>query len=77
MSPHASARQRAETVEGRVMATTSAVDMAKQAGIDPKRFRKALRDEHFSWHDHNDRWTVDIGSEQHVAMERVLRKLSN
>ena len=26
------------------MATTSAVDMAKQAGIDPKRFRKALRD---------------------------------
>ena len=55
------------------MATTRAVDMAKQAGIDPKRFRKALRDEHFRWHNHNDRWTVDIGSEHHRAMERVLR----
>jgi hypothetical protein len=51
--------------------------MAKQAGIDPKRFRKALRDERFSWHNNNDRWTVDVGSEQHMAMERVLRKLSN
>ena len=58
------------------MATTSAVDMAKQAGIDPKSFRKALRDERLSWHNHNDRWTVEIGSEQHMVMERVLRKLS-
>jgi hypothetical protein len=33
-----------------------------------------LRDEHFSWHNHNDRRTVDVGSEQHMAMERVLRK---
>ena len=58
------------------MATTRAVDMAKQAGIDPKRFRKALRDEHFRWHNHNDRWTAGIGSEQHTAMERVLQNLS-
>jgi hypothetical protein len=32
-----------------------------------------LRNEHFRWHNHNDRWTVDIGSERHRAMERVLR----
>jgi hypothetical protein len=50
--------------------------MAKQAGIDPKSFRKALRDERLSWHNRNDRWTVDVGSLQHMAMERVLRKLS-
>jgi hypothetical protein len=40
--------------------------MAKQAGIDPKSFRKALRDERLSWHNRNDRWTVDVGSEQHA-----------
>jgi hypothetical protein len=57
--------------------TTTAVEMAKHAGIDPKRFRKALREENFSWHGHNDRWTVDVSSEQHTAMERVLRTLSN
>jgi prophage maintenance system killer protein len=52
------------------MATTSAVDMAKQAGIDPKRFRKALRDEHFSWHNHNDRWTV---GRQHTGLGDTLK----
>jgi len=59
------------------MATTTAVDMAKQAGIDPKKFRQALRDENFAWHEHNDRWTVGVGTAEHSAMERVLRKLSH
>jgi len=56
---------------------TRAVDMAKQAGIDPKRFRAALRKENFAWHKHNDRWTVVIGSFEHAAMERVLGKLAS
>jgi hypothetical protein len=59
------------------MATTTAVDMAKRAGLDPKRFRQALREENFGWHGHNDRWTVRIGSAEHAAMERVLKKLSD
>lgn len=59
------------------MAKTSAVDMAKQAGINPKRFRATLRNENFSWHEHNARWTVDIGTAEHAAMEHVLRKVSN
>jgi 3-hydroxyisobutyrate dehydrogenase-like beta-hydroxyacid dehydrogenase len=54
-----------------------AVDMAKQVGIDPKRFRAALRKENFAWHKHNDRWTVVIGSFEHAAMERVLREISS
>jgi len=51
--------------------------MAKQVGIDPKRFRAALRKENFAWHKHNDRWKVVIGSFEHAAMERVLREISN
>jgi len=51
--------------------------MAKQAEIDPKRFRAALRKENFAWHKHIDRWTVVIGSFEHAAMERVLGKLAS
>jgi hypothetical protein len=51
--------------------------MAKQVGIDPKRFRAALRKENFEWHKHNDPWTVVIGSIEHAAMERVLREISS
>jgi hypothetical protein len=54
---------------------TTAIDMAKQAGIDPKRFRAALRKENFAWHKHNYRWIVVIGSFEHAAMERVLRDI--
>ena len=59
------------------MAVTTAVDMAKEAGIGPKRFRQALRDEHFRWHQHNNRWTVELGSNEHKAMLQVLDGLSN
>jgi len=59
----------------RKMAMTTAEEMAKQAGVNPKTFRQALREEGFHWHGHYDRWTVAIGSEQHKEMERVLRKL--
>jgi 3-hydroxyisobutyrate dehydrogenase-like beta-hydroxyacid dehydrogenase len=59
------------------MPTVKAVDMAKEAGIDPKRFRQALRDERFSWHAHNERWIVKAGSDEHKAMQSVLHKISS
>jgi hypothetical protein len=34
------------------MATTTAIDMANQGGMKPKKFRDALRKEHFAWHEH-------------------------
>lgn len=57
------------------MPTIKAVDMAKEARIDPKKFRQALRDEGFRWHGHNDRWTVEQGSDEHKAMQKVLHRL--
>jgi hypothetical protein len=53
------------------------MDIAKEVEIDPKRFRQALRDERFHWHMHNDRWTAERGSDEHKAMQQVLRKLLN
>jgi hypothetical protein len=58
------------------MPETTAVEMAKKAGVDPKTFRQALRDAKFPWHHHNDRWTVELGRERHAAMKKVLEKLS-
>ncbi len=55
----------------------TAEEMAKDAKIDPKRFRDALRKARFEWHDHYDRWTVQRDSPQHEAMLRVLRQLSD
>ena len=49
--------------------------MAKAAGIDPKRFRQALRDEEFDWHIHGASWTVNRSGPEHLDMERVLRRL--
>jgi len=58
------------------MATISAIEMAKQAQIDPKLFRKALRKAKLAWHDHPyKRWTVPLGSSEHSDMGRVLNAL--
>ena len=57
------------------MGQVSAVEMAKAAGIDPKRFRQALRDEEFDWHVHGASWTVNRHGPEHLDMERVLRRL--
>jgi hypothetical protein len=57
------------------MAKTTAKQMATAAQIDLKLFSEVLRDENFKWHRFNDRWTVEVGSEEHRAMERVLRKI--
>jgi cyclopropane fatty-acyl-phospholipid synthase-like methyltransferase len=58
------------------MAKTTAKEMARQAGVDPRIFRQALREEKFPWHGYYERWTVESGSDQHAEMQRVLRKLS-
>ena len=59
------------------MAMTTAEEMAKEAGVNPKTFRQALRKQRFHWHAHYDRWTVALGSDEHASMQRVLRELSN
>jgi hypothetical protein len=56
--------------------TTSAAEMARRAGVDPKAFRQALRDENLPWHRHNDSWTVFVGSPKHRDMQRVLARLT-
>ena len=53
----------------------TAIEMAKQHGLDPKRFREALRDEGLSWHRPNEKWTVVYGSQEHEDMCRVLSRL--
>lgn len=57
------------------MQNTSAVEMAQSRGIDPKRFRAALRRAGLTWHSHNGRWEVSIGSPEHADMVRVLATL--
>jgi len=54
----------------------TAVDMAIANGIDPKRFRAALRAASLDWHPYNGRWEVVRGSDQHQDMERVMAQLS-
>jgi hypothetical protein len=56
---------------------TSAVEMARSRGIDPKRFRAALRGVGLQRHSHNGRWEVRIGSTEHADMTRVLDTLAN
>lgn len=56
-------------------AVTDAVAMAESADIDPKHFRSELRKRAFSWHAHNERWTVIIGSPEHAEMQRVLESM--
>lgn len=50
--------------------------MARSQGIDPKRFRAALRGAGLLWHSRNGRWEVRIGSTEHADMKRVLDTLA-
>ena len=58
------------------MAKITATQMARKARIDPRLFREVLYDENFDWHKRSDRWTVEIDSEEHRAMQRVLNMFS-
>lgn len=53
----------------------TAVDMANANGIDPKRFRAALRAAGLGWHPHNGRWEAMRGSDQHQDMETVMAQI--
>ncbi|HTX75750.1 MAG TPA: isoleucine--tRNA ligase [Terracidiphilus sp.] len=54
----------------------TAIEMAREANIDPKRFREALRDENLGWHDPFERWTVETTSQEYEDMRRVLNGLT-
>lgn len=75
--PKASPPRRASRTGGRGSKTASAPEMARAAGIDPKAFRQALRDEDLPWHDYRDPWIVFVGSPEHKDMQRVLARLQD
>jgi hypothetical protein len=55
--------------------TITAIEMAKEGGVDPKAFRVALRDRQPAWHALNSLWTVQNGSPEHEYMRQVLSSL--
>ena len=55
----------------------TAAEMARAAGVDPKRFRAALRSAGPAWHAEGGAWTVDKGSARHCEMETVLAQLTS
>lgn len=58
------------------MATTNAIEMANKVRVNPKRFRAALRERNFDWHDKRyKRWTVELRSKEFEDMQRVLNEL--
>ncbi len=59
-----------------IKGVTTAAEMARSLGIDPKRFRAALRRAGLGWHSHNESWEVCIGSSEHRDMQRVLATLA-
>jgi hypothetical protein len=58
----------AQSMEGQMI---SAIEIARDAGIDPKAFRAKLREEGFAWHEPWERWSVAVGSKEHAAMLAV------
>jgi hypothetical protein len=54
----------------------TAVEMADESGIAPKKFRDALLRAALKWHGKGERWTVGVGSNEHEDMKRVLRSLT-
>lgn len=58
--------------------TVTAIDIAGQHGLDPKRLRQALRDENLAWHSiKHARWIADCGSAEEADMQRVARQLAS
>lgn len=51
----------------------TAAEIAREHGLDPKRYRQALRDAKLSWYVWGAPWTVHSGSSQHEDLLRVLR----
>jgi hypothetical protein len=53
----------------------TAIEIAYEYGIDPKRYRAALREQNFPWHGYNESWTVPRHSAQHIAMLKVAQRI--
>jgi hypothetical protein len=51
----------------------TAAEIARAHGLDPKRYRQALRDAKLSWYVWGAPWTVPAGSSQHDDMLHVLQ----
>ena len=51
---------------------TTAADMARSVGVDPKAFQQALQDAKFKSHKRNNGGTVQIDSPDYSAMRTVL-----
>lgn len=56
--------------------TVTAAEMARNAGIDPKTFRAALRRANLKWHAYYEKWEVPFGSAEHRDMSDVLASLT-
>ena len=55
----------------------TAAEMARERGIDPKRFRAALRAADLGWHVHGGGWTVQRDSSEHADLKRILASLGS
>ncbi|KSB88421.1 hypothetical protein AS593_05155 [Caulobacter vibrioides] len=53
----------------------TAVEMARAAGVDPKRFRQKLREARLAWHAHNAPWRVVEHGPRHEQMVAVLTRM--
>ncbi len=55
-----------------VLIYITAAEIARQHGIDPKRYGQALRDAAFSWYVWGTPWTVVVDSPQHNQLMAVM-----
>jgi hypothetical protein len=68
-------KQTERAVAVKIAKPVTAADMARTVGIDPKAFRQALRDAKLPWHQHDEDWTAEPKSAEHLAMRTVLVSL--
>ena len=62
--------------KGLSLMVDSAADMARQYGLNPEKFRDALRKEKFPWHRHCARWNPPDDSAEYQDMVRVAKRLA-
>ena len=55
----------------------TANEIARQAGICPKRYRIWLNRANLGWHHPMERWTVGVGTRRHKDMLKVLYRITH
>lgn len=55
--------------------TTSAAEMAEEAGVDVRIFKARLRDKRFRWGGPYNTWEVVVGSPDHTEMLIVIEEM--